>query len=74
MDVDYRAAKTALLESGQAIYYKAIVARIEKLAPVIPTFDYKGDSNIEEIKYRLAQRQMFDLIMNILNPKASESE
>ena len=74
MEVDFRAAKTALLESGMAIYYKTVVSKVQSLSPIIPSYDYSWESNIEEIKYKLAQRQLFTAIMNILNPKASESE
>ncbi len=54
--------------SGDA-HYRNIVEKIRQLAPIVPAFDYKGQTNIEEIKAKLAQRTMHDLVMSILNPK-----
>lgn len=67
-DIDYRAAKTMILDSGMSIYYKAVVAKVNSLKPIIPTYDFSGKSNIEEIKYKLAQDNLFNLIMQVLNP------
>jgi hypothetical protein len=54
--------------------YKVVVEKVKSLAPVVPVFDYKGASNIEEIKFKLAQRDMHDLILRILIPQGNENE
>ena len=46
--------------------YKVVLQAVEKVSPVVPVFDYKGEGNIEEIKFKLAQKQMHDLVMKIL--------
>jgi hypothetical protein len=61
--------KTAVAELQQSPYFKAIVLKVASLAPVIPSYDYMGASNIEEIKFKLAQRTMHELVMSILSPK-----
>jgi hypothetical protein len=48
---------------------KNIVAKLQSLAPVVPAFNYAGESNIEEIKFKLAQRSMHALVMSVVNPK-----
>lgn len=57
-----------LAELWQSAYYRDRIALIEKLRPLIPSFQYKGESNIEEIKFKLAQQQMFDAIIALLKP------
>jgi hypothetical protein len=54
--------------------YKVVVEKVRSLSPVVPVFDYKGASNIEEIKFKLAQRDMHALVMSILIPKGNENE
>lgn len=61
--------KVAVEELSQAPQYGVILKKIADLAPIVPAYTYKGDSNIEEIKFKLAQREMHSLVMNILNPK-----
>ena len=58
--------KTAVAEIGQSPYFQCIVNKIAELYPLVPAFDYKGQSNIEEIKFKLAQRELHTLIMRIL--------
>ena len=58
--------RTAVSEISQSPYYRNIVDKIASLAPLVPVYDFKGESNIEEIKFRLAQRAMHDLIMQVL--------
>jgi hypothetical protein len=58
--------QTALAEIGQSPYYQAIVRRVQECAPIVPAYHYAGDSNIEEIKFKLAQREMHALVMSIL--------
>lgn len=60
---------TAVSELSQSPYYQAIVRKIQSLAPVVPPFNYAGTSNIEEIKFKLAQKSMHELVMSILSPK-----
>jgi hypothetical protein len=55
--------------SGSA-HYANVVAKVESLAPIVPAFNYSGASNIEEIKFKLAQKAMHDLVMSILKGKA----
>jgi hypothetical protein len=60
----WKAAVHALMtESG---HYKFVVEKIESLEPVVPVFDYKSQSNIEEIKFKLAQKEMWKLILTVL--------
>jgi hypothetical protein len=47
--------------------YREIVSLIEEARPGIPAYNFR-DSNIEEMKYRSAQRELHDLIMKILKP------
>lgn len=54
--------------------YKVVIAKVKSVAPVVPVFDYKGESNIEEIKFKLAQKSMHDLILSILIPQGNENE
>lgn len=56
-------------EIGESPHYKNIVAKVQSLSPVVPTYDYFGASNIEEIKFKLAQKSMHDLVMSILKGK-----
>lgn len=58
--------KTAVSELSQSPYYQCVVNAIAKVAPLVPEFDYKGQTNIEEIKAKLAHRTMHDLVMKIL--------
>lgn len=48
-------------------HYANVVAKVASLSPVVPAYDYKGESNIEEIKFKLAQKAMLDLVLSILN-------
>lgn len=68
-DISYKAALTALNESGARIYFQTIVSKIASLEPVVPRYNYSGESNIEEIKYKLAQKNFYDTVMQIINPK-----
>lgn len=61
--------KVAVAELQQSPYYRAIVAEVARHVPVVPAFNYAGGSNIEEIKFKLAQRAMHELVMTILSPK-----
>ena len=56
-------------ELSPSPHFRALVEKIRSVAPVVPAFDYKGETNIEEIKAKLAQRTMHDLVMSILSPK-----
>lgn len=47
--------------------YKVLQEFLGTLRPIVPAYDYKGDSNIEEIKFKLAQQQHHDLLMKIIN-------
>lgn len=59
----------AVAELSQSPYFKAIVHKLASLDPVVPAFKYDGESNIEEIKFKLAQRAMHELVMSVVNPK-----
>lgn len=54
--------------------YKVVVEKIKSLAPVVPAYNYKGETNIEEIKAKLAQRDMHELVLKILIPQGNENE
>lgn len=62
-DMNYR---VSVAEIQQSPYYRNIVDKVASLSPVVPPFDHKGQSNIETIKFKLAQREMHDLVMQIL--------
>ncbi len=66
MDLPYR---VSVEELSDVPHYRNIVAKIASLSPVVPAFNYAGASNIEEIKFKLAQKAMHELVMSILNPK-----
>lgn len=61
--------RVSVHELSDVPHFRNIVAKIQSLAPVVPAFSYAGESNIEEIKFKLAQRSMHELVMSILNPK-----
>lgn len=48
--------------------YKVLVEFLKSRRPTVPAFDYAGPSNVEEIKFKLAQQQHHDLLMSIINP------
>lgn len=56
----------------QSAYYRALVAEIEKLAPVVPYFTYEDQSNIELIKGRLVEKQFHAKVMSILKPESEK--
>ena len=58
--------KVSVAEIGQSPQYQNILAKVASLSPVVPSYDFKGSSNIEEIKFKLAQREMHDLVMRVL--------
>jgi len=58
--------KASVAEIGHSPYYQNILNKVASLAPVVPAFDYRGTSNIEEIKFKLAQRELHTLVMQIL--------
>lgn len=47
--------------------YKVLAAYLQSLRPLVPQFDHAGQSNIETVKFMLAQQQHHDLIMKIIN-------
>ncbi len=65
-EIPYR---VSVEELSHVPHYRNIVAKIESLDPVVPAFNYAGVSNIEEIKFKLAQKSMLDLVLSILSPK-----
>lgn len=58
--------KVSVAEIGQSPYYQNIVNKVQSLSPVVPAYDFRGAGNIEEIKFKLAQREMHELIMKVL--------
>lgn len=58
--------RTAVAELGQSPYYQSIVNKVESLVPMVPAYNFKGASNIEEIKFKLAQRELHELVMRVL--------
>jgi hypothetical protein len=61
--------KVSVEELSHVPHFKNVVAKLQSLAPVVPAFNYAGESNIEEIKFKLAQRSMHALVMSVVNPK-----
>lgn len=59
----------AVEELRQSPYYIAILDKVENLRMPIPPFNYSGESNIEEIKFKLAQNQMLDLVLQHMKPR-----
>jgi len=63
-----KGVKAAVNDLSGNFSFGVVVAQIEKLAPLVP--DYKPDeNNVEEMKFRSAQKQLHDLVMAILKPK-----
>lgn len=60
--------RVSVEELNVSPHYGNLVVKIASLSPVIPPFNYEGQSNIEEIKFKLAQKAMHDLIMQHLKP------
>jgi len=67
MSEPWKAAVSELRQSG---HYNMVIQKVESLEPVVPVFDYRGQSNFEEIKFKLAQRQFWELIVNVLKGNA----
>ena len=63
MSEPWRAAVSELSQSG---HYQMVIQKIESMVPVVPVFDYKNQSNFEEIKFKLAQKSMWELILTIM--------
>lgn len=70
MSGDIKVIKAGVAELWQSHFYRQAVAKIEELRPTVPRFDYKGESNIEEIKFKLAQLELHQTIISILKPEA----
>jgi hypothetical protein len=70
MSEPWRAAVNELSQSG---HYHMVIQKIESMEPVVPVFDYKNqsNSNIEEIKFKLAQKSMWELVLTILKGKSN---
>lgn len=58
-----------LAELWGSSYYRERVQMVEKLKPSIPRFAYDGDSNIEEIKYKLARLQAIEDVLSLIKPQ-----
>jgi hypothetical protein len=43
-----------------------VIQKIESMEPIVPVFDYKLQSNFEEIKFKLAQKEFWRLVLTIL--------
>lgn len=56
-------------ELWSSAHYRKVVDEIAKLRPVVPEFNHAGESNIETIKFKLAQQQYHDLIIRIIKPE-----
>lgn len=54
--------------------YKVVMAFLESMRPVVPKFNHAGESNIETVKFMLAQQQHHDAIMAYLNPKGNPND
>jgi predicted transcriptional regulator len=68
MSEPWRAAVNELSQSG---HYNMVIQKIESMEPVVPVFDYKNQSNFEEIKFKLAQKSMWELVLTILKGKSN---
>ena len=58
--------RTSVAELCQSPYYQSILNKVASLLPPVPSYNFMGDSNVEEIKYKLAQRDMHELVMRVL--------
>lgn len=67
MSEPWRAAVNELSQSG---HYQMVIQKIESMKPVVPVFNYKGESNFEEIKFKLAQEEFWKLVLTILKGSA----
>jgi len=61
--------RSIVAELWQSAHYRAVVAEIERQRPVVPYFSYEDQGNIETIKGRLVERQLFDKLLKILKPE-----
>lgn len=57
-----------VIDLWNSAHYRDVVAEIEATRPLVPNYDPQ-ENNIEEIKFRSAQKQLHDLVMAILKPK-----
>ena len=69
MTEPWKAAVSELSQSSG--HYKMVIQKIESMEPVVPVFDYRNQSNFEEIKFKLAQKSMWELILTIMKGKAN---
>lgn len=61
--------KAYLDELWGSAHYREVVAKVEKLKPIVPKFDHEaGGTNIETIKFRLAQLEMYEAVIRMLKP------
>ena len=65
-DIPYQKSVQELADDP---HYRNIVAAVGRMKPIVPMYDYKGATNIEEIKAGLAQAKLHEAIMNALNPR-----
>jgi hypothetical protein len=63
MSEPWRSAVNELSQSG---HYKMVIQKIESMEPIVPVFDYNLQSNFEEIKFKLAQKEFWRLVLTIL--------
>jgi predicted transcriptional regulator len=69
MSEPWRSAVVELMQNG---HYKMVIQKIESMKPVVPVFNYKGDSNFEEIKFKLAQEEFWKLVLTIMKGNTHE--
>lgn len=65
-------SRTIVAELWQSAHYRAVIAELQKLEPVVPHFSYADQTNIETIKGRLVEKQFFDMVMKLLKPEITE--
>lgn len=65
--------KKEVFELQLSHQYRVVMEFLADLRPRIPQFNYAGESNIEEIKFKLAQQQYHDFVMTILNPSGDKN-
>jgi len=61
--------KALIEELWSSAHYRAVVEDMASHRPIVPQFDYKNQTNLEEIKFKLAQQQYHDFVMTFFKPE-----
>lgn len=65
-----KAARASAIELKGNHHFRVVLGAIESIRPLVPDYD-PTTNNVEEIKFRSAQKQLHDLVMAILRPQGA---